>query len=129
MRHVIPIMVEQGRGTIISITSKLARMAVKTNTPYGPSKAALELLTLIVDAEFSASGIRANLLHPGGPVDTGVFNEHYQPMPGTIMGVASDIRDPAVWLASDESAHIHGALIDARVWRAERAANDVRSEG
>lgn len=119
MREVLPGMIARGAGVILSITSKLSTLPLGGNAPYGPSKAALELLTRIVDAEFATAGIRANLLHPGGPVATTIFNDFYQPFPGTKLGSPADIRRPAVWLASDDSADVHGALIDARQWRAQ----------
>jgi meso-butanediol dehydrogenase/(S,S)-butanediol dehydrogenase/diacetyl reductase len=117
-REVLPGMIERGGGVIVNITSKLSRVAVAGNAPYGPSKAALELLTLIVDAEFGEAGIRANLLHPGGPVATSIFNDYYQPLPGSRIGEPTDIRDPAVWLASNDAASVHGQVIDAREWNA-----------
>lgn len=120
-REALPAMVKRGSGCIISITSKVANTPLAGNVPYGPSKAALEAFTRVVDTEFAEHGIRANLLHPGGPVATSVFNEHYQPFSGTV--VAPDvIRGAAVWLASDAAATIHGAVIDARVWNAQQAA-------
>ena len=120
-REALPAMVQRESGCIISITSKVANNPLAGNAPYGPSKAALEAFTRVVDTEFAAHGIRANLLHPGGPVATSVFNEHYQPFSGTV--AAPDvIRGAAVWLASDGAAHVHGAVIDARVWSAQHAA-------
>jgi NAD(P)-dependent dehydrogenase (short-subunit alcohol dehydrogenase family) len=129
MREVLPGMIARGVGVILSITSKLSRLPLAGNAPYGPSKAALELLTLIVDAEFGAAGIRANLLHPGGPVATTIFNDYYQPLPGTALGSPGDIRGPAVWLASDDSADVHGAVIDARQWRAQHRGDPQLQEG
>lgn len=120
IREVTPSMVARGSGTIISITSKVANQPLVANAPYGPSKAALEVLTRVVDAEFAAHGVRANLLHPGGPVATSVFNEYYQPFSGEVAS-PTVIRGAAVWLASDAAADVHGAVIDARVWNAENA--------
>lgn len=128
-REVLPGMIERGGGVMVNITSKLSRVAVAGNAPYGPSKAALELLTLIVDAEFGEAGIRANLLHPGGPVATSIFNDYYQPLPGSRVGAPIDIREPAVWLASDDAARVHGQVIDARDWNSRHAQGRPVQEG
>jgi 3-oxoacyl-[acyl-carrier protein] reductase len=117
MREVVPLMAARQAGSIIGITSKVASLPLPANAPYGPSKAALEALTRVVDSEFADQGLRANLLHPGGPVATSVFNEYYQPFSGELAS-PSIIRRAAVWLASDASAALHGAVVDARVWNA-----------
>ncbi len=118
MKAVIPAMLKQGSGCIINITSRLSQLALPGNVPYGPSKAALEALTLGVDAEFADQGIRANLLHPGGAVDTGIFNDHYQPYPGNVLLSPTVIGPAAVWLASDAAQDTHGQTINARTWQA-----------
>jgi NAD(P)-dependent dehydrogenase (short-subunit alcohol dehydrogenase family) len=120
IRELLPAMLDQRRGCIIGITSKVASKALVANAPYGPSKAAFEMLTRIVDTEFADRGLRANLLHPGGPVATTVFNEQYQPFSGEL-APPSVIRDAAVWLASDAAAGVHGEIIDARRWNEEHA--------
>lgn len=120
IRELLPTMLDHKRGCIIGITSKVASKALVANAPYGPSKAALEMLTRIVDTEFADRGIRANLLHPGGPVATTVFNEYYQPFSGEL-APPSVIRRAAVWLASDDASDIHGEIVDARTWNVEHA--------
>jgi NAD(P)-dependent dehydrogenase (short-subunit alcohol dehydrogenase family) len=127
MREVLPGMLARGGGVILNITSRLSNRRVAGNAPYGPSKAALELLTLIVDAEFGPRGIRANLLHPGGPVATTIFNEYYQP-PASELASPDVIRGAAVWLASDEAADVHGEVIDARHWNAEHGIASTDSQ-
>lgn len=116
MKAIIPVMLRQGTGSIINISSALAHRAIPGNVPYGPSKAALEAMTLAVVSEFGARGIRANLLHPGGPAATSIFNDHYRPNPGSIVVPPDIIGPPAVWLASDESAGVQGQIVDARTW-------------
>ena len=118
MKAIIPVMQKQGSGCIINITSRLSQIALPGNVPYGPSKAALEALTLGVDAEFADQGLRVNLLHPGGAVDTGIFNDHYQPYPGNVLLSPTVIGPAAVWLASDAAQDVHGQTINARTWEA-----------
>jgi NAD(P)-dependent dehydrogenase (short-subunit alcohol dehydrogenase family) len=121
MREVLPSMLERRSGVLLSITSKLSKVAVAGNVPYGPSKAALDILTQIVDVEFAGYGIRANLLHPGGPVATSIFTEFYRPARGSEVREPAVIREAAVYLASDAAAGIHGQVIDASLWTSEVA--------
>ena len=44
-------------------------------SPYGPSKAALEAMTEVWAAELEGSGVRINLLLPGGATATGMVPE------------------------------------------------------
>jgi 3-oxoacyl-[acyl-carrier protein] reductase len=118
-RAVLPDMIRRRSGVIIGITTRLSQVVVAGNVPYGPSKAALEVMIRTVDHEFASHGIRANLLHPGGPVSTGIFNDFYQPHSVDDLAHPGVIREAAVWLASDEAADVHGAVIDARTWNAE----------
>jgi 3-oxoacyl-[acyl-carrier protein] reductase len=119
-RAVIPTMIEQGRGSIINISSSLAGRALAANIPYGPSKAALASMTGCLAAEFGHRGVRANLLHPGGPVNTGIFTDFYRPFPGVPLLDPEVIGPAAVWLASDDSQDVNGETIDARLWLDER---------
>jgi len=122
MRAVMPAMLGQHSGVVINITSSLSHRAIEGNVPYGTSKAALEAMTLSVESEFGQHGVRVNLLHPGGPVDTGIFNDTYRPRPGSELLRPEIIGPPAVWLASDAAADIHGQVINARSWTEERKA-------
>jgi 3-oxoacyl-[acyl-carrier protein] reductase len=122
-RTVLPEMIRRRSGVIIGITTRLSRVVVAGNVPYGPSKAALELMIRTVDHEFASEGIRANLLHPGGPVSTSIFTDFYQPHSQDELAPPSVIREAAVWLASDDAADVHGAVIDARTWNTERGRN------
>jgi len=118
-RALLPTMLQRGSGVVISITSRLSRRAIAGNAPYGPSKAALELFTGVVHAEFSDRGVRAHILHPGGPVATSIFTDYYQPTSIAELASPSVIREAAVWLASADAASVGGQVIDARVWNAE----------
>lgn len=127
MRSVIPVMVTQRTGRIINITSTLSQRDLAGNIPYGPPKAGLEALTLCVATEFGPQGLRVNLLHPGGPAATGVFKEHYRPHAGSVLLSPEIIGPPAVWLASDAAADVHGQIIVARTWQPPGAAPETVS--
>ncbi len=66
IRSVLPIMLEQGKGCIINISSG----ATDGTTPYGGSKRALEAMTVGFAAELKARGIVVNALKPVSIIET-----------------------------------------------------------
>src|ERR1035437_1698860 len=64
-REVIPYMLKQNFGRIINISINYETMKRKGFTPYGPSKAALESLSIIWAQELENTGITLNVLLPG----------------------------------------------------------------
>ncbi|HUJ35280.1 MAG TPA: SDR family oxidoreductase [Solirubrobacteraceae bacterium] len=71
-RAVAPHMLGAGRGGIINVTINEATMTRRGFSPYGPSKAALEAMTRVWEAELEGSGVAINLLAPGGATATGM---------------------------------------------------------
>jgi 3-oxoacyl-[acyl-carrier protein] reductase len=132
-RRVASRMVERGWGRIINVTTKLDTMNRAGNSPYGPSKAALEMATEIWAKEVAGSGLTINILNPGAGANT--------------PGMASEMRDasregrvpklvepeqmvaPLLWLVSPLADAVNGMRFDANAWdpaidptRAARAA-------
>lgn len=125
MQALIPEMISVGTGSIINITSRLAYRPVPGTVPYGPAKAAMDQLTRVVARELEGTGVRANLLHPGGPIRTGIFNKAW-PIPSTsTVADAAIMGPPAVWLATSAAAGITGETVDARKW--QHVANGSRT--
>ena len=110
-------MIEAGRGRIVNVTTSLNTMYRAGAGAYGPSKAALEAHTHIMAHDLEGTGVTANVLIPGGPVNTRMIPvasgvdraELIQP---TVM------RDPIVWLCSDDSDGISGMRFIALRWDA-----------
>ena len=71
-RAVVLHMFAAGRGSIINVTINEATMTRRGFSPYGPSKAALEAMTRVWQAELDGTGVAINLLAPGGPTATGM---------------------------------------------------------
>jgi NAD(P)-dependent dehydrogenase (short-subunit alcohol dehydrogenase family) len=65
MRAVLPIMREQGEGTIINISSMAGLIGAPGQGYYAASKHALEGFTETLHAEVSAFGINLSLVEPG----------------------------------------------------------------
>ena len=114
---VIPGMLEHGWGRIINITTSLDTMYMINGGAYGPSKAALEAHTVVMARHLEGSGVTANVLIPGGLTDTRVV-----PLSVRRSGVpiipADIMREPTIWLVSDDSNGINGMRFIALRWDA-----------
>ena len=128
-RRAIPIMLKSGGGAIVNIGSYAA---VRGN--HGPSytaaKAGINGLTKSIAVEYGKQGIRCNVVNPGG-VNTNLVqhtaersggNWHptgealsklVQAMPVNWYGEAEDIAKICLFLCSDDSKYINGAVIAA----------------
>jgi len=109
-KAVAPHLREQGWGRIIGVTTSLDTML--RSMPYGPSKAAHEAFIAVLAGELEGTGVTANVLVPGGAVDTAMtrgFNYGSLLQPAVMEG-------PIVWLASTESDGFNGRRITARRW-------------
>lgn len=122
MRAVLPLMIEDGGGSIINMSSAASSIiGVPNRCVYGASKAGVLGLTKSVAVDFVTNGVRVNAICPG-TVDSPSLHERLratgdydgalssfiarQPM-GRI-ATAEEIAHLAVYLASDESAFVTG---------------------
>ncbi|MEH2608182.1 SDR family oxidoreductase [Bradyrhizobium sp. AZCC 1693] len=120
IRAFLPGMLENGKGTIVNISSAAGVVKAAPNRyVYGATKAAVAALTKSVAVDFIAKGIRCNCICPGtietpsmlqraaaaGPGGREMFVSR-QPM--GRLGTAEEIAALAVYLASDESAFTTG---------------------
>src|SRR5438552_11580302 len=62
---VLPAMLAQKRGSIVSLASMAGKIGSKTNLPYNASKAAVISMTKSLAVAHAADGIRANCVCPG----------------------------------------------------------------
>ncbi len=142
MKHVTPVMVKQGSGSIINNGSVAARRAgMSSSMIYSAAKAAVNHLTVCVAMQLGEKNIRVNSISPGG-IATGIFGKALglsheeaektaetmkgvfaanQPIPRA--GLTDDIARAAVFLASDESSFVNGhdlvvdgGLVGGRMW-------------
>lgn len=120
-RRIVPIMLAQGTGHIVNVTTKLDTMNREGSGAYGASKAAFEMATEIWAKELAGTGIRVNIVNPGMGADTpGMAVEmRERAKAGSAKLLAPhDMGPPLVWLVSDDARHIHGIRIDAHLWDA-----------
>jgi len=73
-KYVVPELIDNGRGTIINVSSGLGRRGAAKWGPYVASKWALEGLTRTQAAELEDDGITVNAIDPGGRVETGFWD-------------------------------------------------------
>ncbi len=114
-RIAVPAMLEAGRGRVVNVTTSLNTMYRAGAGAYGPSKAALEAHTHIMAHDLEGTGVTANVLIPGGPVNTRMIP--------TASGVDREaliqptvMRAPIVWLCSDDSDGVSGMRFIALRW-------------
>ncbi len=127
MKHVIPVMVGQGGGSIINISSVASiRQVGISYVSYGASKAAMNQMTRTTAVEFAPKHVRVNAILPGlmktpmvehsaglaasyakGNVEE-MWKKRDAQVPMGHMGEAWDVANAALFLASDESRYITG---------------------
>ncbi|GLW89758.1 SDR family NAD(P)-dependent oxidoreductase [Actinokineospora globicatena] len=66
VRAAVPHMTARGEGSIINISTVLARQPASMNVDYGAAKAALNNLGKVLSEEFGSQGVRVNTVSPGG---------------------------------------------------------------
>jgi NAD(P)-dependent dehydrogenase (short-subunit alcohol dehydrogenase family) len=114
---VIPKMLQQGSGRIINVSINYETMTRKGFSPYGPSKAALESMSIIWSQELLGTGITLNVLLPGGATDTGMIPESFPEHQRRTLLNPAIMGPPAVYLASEEASEITGRRITAKGWK------------
>jgi NAD(P)-dependent dehydrogenase (short-subunit alcohol dehydrogenase family) len=73
MKHELRVMLSQGRGSIINLSSTMGHKAAPGASLYIASKHAVERLTKAAALEASAIGVRVNAIAPG-PIETEMLN-------------------------------------------------------
>jgi NAD(P)-dependent dehydrogenase (short-subunit alcohol dehydrogenase family) len=128
-RSVTPHMIEKGWGRIVNVTTSLDTMTTRGYTPYGPSKAALEAATSVWSKDLEGTGVTANVLVPGGPVNTDFIPEN-APFDRTKLTQPEVMQAPMCWLASDLSDGVTNMRFVARSWDPEASLDDaIRDSG
>jgi len=130
-RRVAPLMVEQGWGRIVNVTTMYNTMTRQGSSPYGPSKAALECASEIWNKDLEGTGVTVNILNPGaGAATPGLAQEVIDRGRRGEVALAEPemYKAPIVWLLSDATDGISGMRYDALTWDATKPAPQVANE-
>lgn len=122
-RAVLPHLRKAGGGSIINIASVLGINGVRNRACYAPSKGAVVLLTKCMAIDHGYENIRVNAICPAfvetdltaavlrkAPDPEAMRRERISVHPIGRLGKPEDIAGMAVYLASDESSWVTGAV-------------------
>jgi len=145
-KYVLPIMVAQGGGSIINISSVASiRWGGVAYLSYSASKAALNQLTKCVGLEYASRGIRCNCILPGlmdTPMPRVQLMEAFAGSGGVEemlrvrdaisptgkQGEPWDVAYAALFLASDESKYVNAAELVVDGGLSQATAGPAKAE-
>jgi len=130
-RAALPVMVERGRGAIVSIASDAGRQPDPFYVDYCAAKAAVLSLVKSLSIEFGPKGVRANAVAPGPTLTPGLieffatsaapkwgmtteaaidhFARNIRKLPLGKLGTAEDVAALVLFLSSDLARQITGS--------------------
>lgn len=109
-RAVVPVMLQQQRGIIVSVASKAAVDHAAGAAAYAASKAAAVAMMDSLAADLKGSGVRVNSILPS-IIDTPANRKAMPGIDFAIWPKPEDIARVILFLCSDEARVIHGATI------------------
>ncbi len=123
-KYAIPVMLENGGGSIINTSSMGGLVSELGKSAYAAAKAGVISLTKSTAVQYGKQNIRCNAIAPGMVLNESVVEHAPEPLRKLIdiytdvkctprIGNPMDIANLAVFLASDESAFITGQVISA----------------
>lgn len=113
-RAFVPLMINNGKGRVVNVSTSTSTMTRKGMIPYGPSRAGAEAMSMILSEELRELGITVNVICPGGVTDTGMttdamrafFKQHNMPI------LAPNVMNKAIlFLASSRADGLTGEKI------------------
>ena len=125
MKYELPIMVKQGKGAIVNMSSILGKVGFATAPAYVAAKHGLIGLTQTAALEYATQNIRINAVCPGfvytpllekagmqigSEMHTVISNLH----PMKRMGTSEEIASAVIWLCSDAASFVtgHSLMVD-----------------
>lgn len=116
---VIPIMIEQGYGKIVNISSYAGQAGgIVASVNYSASKGAVISFTKSLAKIYSSKGINVNAIAPGTiltPMTETFSEEGMEQILNTIpmrrLGLPEEVADGTVYLASDRASYITGQVL------------------
>ena len=120
-RHVLPQMVQRGRGYVVNVSSVAARNGGGIGAiAYASSKGGLSTMTKGLAKEFAPKGVRVNGVSPG-TIDTN-FHKQFSTdqmltnvrnaTPAGRLGDSAETADVIVFLCTEAARFIHGQMLE-----------------
>lgn len=112
-----PLMSSRGKGAIVNVSTMAADYGVSGMSLYGASKAAINLLTKSLAAEYGRSGVRVNTVSPGPTRTEGTdamgegLEQLASQAPAGRPANPDEIAEAIIFLATDRASFIHGAKL------------------
>src|SRR5882757_1112726 len=120
LKHELRVMIPNGHGSIINISSSYGRRGAGYASIYVGSKHAVEGITKSVALEVATTGVRVNVVAPG-TTETGMLKrftgteENYDGLISTVpigrVGQPEEIAQAIVFLGSDKSPYLTGTSL------------------
>jgi len=115
-------MLTRGGGSVINISSIAGRVGIGGLTSYSVSKGGVDQMTRVMAVEWTTRGVRVNAIAPGyfENIMVGADQEHDRPdkqhqvitfTPMARRGRPGELIGPAIFLASDASSYVTGAVL------------------
>jgi 2-hydroxycyclohexanecarboxyl-CoA dehydrogenase len=120
-KAVLPVMVEQGGGTIVNLASDAGRVGSSGEAVYSAAKGGVIAFTKATAREMARHGVNANCVCPG-PTDTQLFASMggdnpklrealTKAIPLRRLAQPSDLAGVVAFLASDEASYVTGQTV------------------
>jgi 2-hydroxycyclohexanecarboxyl-CoA dehydrogenase len=118
---VLPVMVAQGSGTVVSMASDAGRVGSSGEAVYAAAKGGIIAFTKTIAREMAKHQVTANCVCPG-PTDTALLATAFgdnpklreslaRAIPLRRLGQPADVANAVAFLASDEAAFITGQTV------------------
>lgn len=123
-KYGVPLIIESGGGSVINTSSSAGVMGVPGCDAYTATKGATISLTRSMAVAFGPKGVRVNCIAPAG-IDTEMVRESsledpdfdanyfFKRAPLGRLGTPEEVANLAVFLASNESSYLTGAIVRA----------------